>query len=224
MHYVELYGTIMETETQKLVSEDNEVYMELREQILEGTLQVFNYKGLKFTMDDVAHTLGISKKTIYTVFSNKQEMFLELVDYLFDGIKDEEQKVMDDDSLSTVDKIRKILGVMPVSYRELDLRQLYILKDKYPVVYHKVEQRLENGWENTISLIEQGIAEGVIRPIKIPILKMMLEASLEQFFIRDVLIENKITYSEGLDEVVEILVDGILLNSTDNNKLGRLQK
>ena len=59
-------------------------------------------------------------------------------------------------------------------------------------------------------MIQQGIDEGVIRPIRIPILKMMLEASLEQFFMRDVLIENKISYQEGLEDVVEILVDGIL--------------
>lgn len=184
--------------------------MELREQILQGTLQVFNYKGLKFTMDDIAHTLGISKKTIYTIFKNKEDMFLELVDYLFDGIKEEEARVLSDDSMTTVEKIRRILGVMPNTYRELDLRQLYVLKDKYPKVYYRVEERLENGWEETIGLIERGIEEGVIRPIRIPILKMMLEASLEQFFMRDVLIENKITYQEGLDEVVEILVDGII--------------
>ena len=102
--------------------------MELREQILEGTLQVFNYKGMKFTMDDIAHNLGISKKTIYTVFKNKEEMFLELVDYLFDGIKEEELRIYEDDSLSTVEKVRMILGVLPGSYKELDLRQLYVLR------------------------------------------------------------------------------------------------
>ncbi len=184
----------------------------LKEEILAGTLQVFNYKGMKFTMDDVAHELGISKKTIYTVFKDKKQMLLELVDYLFDNIKDEERRVYEDDSLDTVSKIRRILGVMPNSYKELDLRQLYVLKDKFPDVYTKVEERLENGWEITIELIEKGMSEGVIRNIKIPILKMMLEASLEQFFRRDILIENRITYQEGLDEVVEILVDGILVN------------
>ena len=184
---------------------------QLRKQIMEGTLQSFNYKGLKFTMDDVAHILGISKKTIYTVFPNKKKMFFDLVDYLFDEIKEEEEKVMNDDSLSTVEKIRKILGVLPNSYKELDLRQLYVLKDNYPDVYEKVEHRLESGWENTIALLEQGMKEGTVRPIKIPILKMMLEASLEQFFRRDILVQNKITYQEGLDEVVEILVDGILV-------------
>mgnify|MGYP000429396910 CR=1 FL=1 len=45
-----------------------------------------------------------------------------------------------------------------------------------------MEVRLETGWETTIALLEQGMQEGVIRPVRIPILKMMLEASLEQFF------------------------------------------
>lgn len=37
----------------------------------------------------------------------------------------------------------------------------------------------------------------------------MLEAALEQFFQRDVLISNGISYQEGLDEVVSIIVRGI---------------
>jgi len=68
---------------------------------------------------------------------------------------------------------------------------------------------LESGWENTISLIEQGIAEKQIRNVSIPILKTMMEATLEQFFQRDVLVRNKISYQEALDEVVMILMQGI---------------
>ena len=183
--------------------------LELRERVLEGTLQVFNYKGMKFTMDDIARTLGISKKTIYTVFHDKKEMLVALVDYLFDAIKEEERKIYEDDSLSTVEKISQILGVLPTSYKDLDFRQLYNLKEKYPEMYAKIEERLENGWEITIELLERGMKEGVIRPIKIPVMKMMLEASLEQFFRRDILVENRISYQEGLDEVVAILMDGI---------------
>ena len=182
---------------------------ELREKILLSTMEVFNNKGLKFTMDDIAKNISISKKTIYKVFNDKEEMFLELVDYLFDGIKDAEMQVANDPSLSTLDKIRKILGVMPDSYMDIYFRQLYMLRDKYPKIYEKVEERLENGWELTISLIEQGMKEGVVRPVKIPVLKMMFEASLEQFFRRDVLISNKMTYQDGLAEVVDIIIDGI---------------
>jgi len=184
--------------------------MELRESILQGTIKVFNQKGLKFTMDDVASNLSISKKTIYTVFADKEELFLNMVDYLFDNIKLSEQEVLEDNSLNTVEKIRRILGVMPESYKEIDFRQLYLLKDKYPKIYEQVEIRLETGWETTIALLEQGMQEGVIRKKHIPIVKMMMEAAVEQFFQRDILIRNQITYAEALNEVVDILVDGIV--------------
>ena len=151
--------------------------MELREMILEGTIKAFNEKGLKFTMDDVAKILGISKKTIYTVFRDKESMFFTMVDYMFDSIKESERQILADEGLTTLEKIRKILAVIPEGYRDIDFRHLYLLKDKYPAIYAQVENRLENGWETTIALIEQGIEEGVIRPVKIPIVKMMLEAA-----------------------------------------------
>ena len=150
--------------------------MELRESILEGTLKAFNQKGLKFTMDDLAGILGMSKKTIYTVFRDKESLFLAMVDYLFDSIKESERQVLENEKLSTLEKIRAVLGVLPESYREVDFRQLYLLREKYPNIYKHVEERLETGWETTISLLEQGMKEGVIRPVKIPIVKMMLAA------------------------------------------------
>lgn len=183
--------------------------MDLKITILEGTIKAFNQKGLKFTMDDIAGILGMSKKTIYTVFNDKEELFLTMVDYLFDSIKESEQAIIDNDELSTLEKIRSILGVMPESYQNIDFQKLYLLKDKYPKIYNQVEKRLESGWEATIGLLEKGIEEGIIRPIKIPLLKMMLEASLEQFFQRDILIRHEISYTEALNEVVGILVEGI---------------
>lgn len=187
--------------------------MELKETILEGTIQAFNEKGLKFTMDDVAKVLGMSKKTIYKVFRDKESMFYAMVDYMFDSIKESEQAILEDENMTTIEKVRKILGVMPEGYKDVDFGQLYSLKDKYPAIYKQVEIRLETGWETTIALIEQGIQEGVIREVNIPIVKMMLEASLEQFFQRDILIQNHISYMEALDEVVGIIVDGISVHN-----------
>ena len=128
---------------------------------------------------------------------------------MFDSIKQEEQAVVEDASLNTVKKIRKIMGVLPEGYKDLDFRQLYLLRDKYPKIYRQVERRLETGWETTISLMEQGMREGVIREVPIPIVKVMLEASLEQFFRRDVLLQNQISFQAALDAVVDILVNGI---------------
>lgn len=184
--------------------------MDVKEKILDGTMQVFNEKGLKFTMDDVAKRVGMSKKTIYTVFRDKETMFISMVDYVFDSIKEEEQKILEDETLPTVEKIRLILGVLPERYKDVDYRKLYQLKDKYPAINKQVENRLETGWEITISLIEQGIEEGVVRNnIHIPIVKLMMESVLEHSFQRDVLIQNQINYMDALEEFVNIVVDGI---------------
>ena len=96
--------------------------MNNKEKILQATIQAFNQKGLKFTMDDIASILAMSKKTIYTIFKDKNTLFMEMVDYLFDTIKESESEIIEDNTLSTIEKIRRILGVMPESYKDIDLR------------------------------------------------------------------------------------------------------
>lgn len=183
--------------------------MNEKERILVACIDLFNQKGLKFTMDDLAKSLSMSKKTLYTIFEDKNALFLEMVDFLFAGIKQSESDVLNDTSLTTIEKIQRVLGVLPDGYKQIDFRQLYLLKQKYPKIYKRVEEHLENGWENTIELLEMGIEEGVVSNVSIPIVKMMLEASLEQFFQRDILIQNNITYQDALAEVVNIIVNGI---------------
>ena len=77
----------------------------LQKSILDATLRVFDKKGLKFTMDDLAKELSISKKTIYTVYDDKEALFLATVDYIFDSIKESEQMILTDPSLSVVEKL-----------------------------------------------------------------------------------------------------------------------
>ena len=65
----------METKQNKWVSKNIEKdgkQMNNKEKILEATIKVFNRKGLKFTMDDIASELSMSKKTIYTVLREKE--------------------------------------------------------------------------------------------------------------------------------------------------------
>ncbi len=181
----------------------------IRNDVMHACIALFNEKGLKFTMDDVAKACGISKKTMYVIYKDKEEMFLAVVDFLFDRIKESEALVLADDSLPTIDKVKKLLGVLPESYKEMDFGKFYVLRDKYPLIFEKVEERLETGWETTIQLLEQGIKEGVLRPVDINLVKLMYEATLEQFFRRDYVKRSGVSYNKTLSQVVDILVEGI---------------
>lgn len=186
---------------------------EVRKEILEGTIVLFNRSGLKFTMDELAALIHRSKKTIYVVFPDKATLLSSMADYVFKSIKETEKEIYSNSNLETVEKLRMLLGAMPEQYQTVDFRKLYVLKDKYPEVYQKVQDGLESGWEPTIDLLKKGMKEGKIRRISIPVFKTMFQATLEQFFQRDVLVESGITYNRALEEVVSIMVDGIVIRS-----------
>ncbi len=189
---------------------------EIKTDIMQACVLLFNEKGLKFTMDDVARQCHISKKTMYLIFDDKEELFLAMVDYVFDNVKSSESEVASDEKLSFEDKLKKLLGVLPEGYTEIDFTQLYLLKDKYPSIYEKVAIRLESGWDATIALIEEGKQKGLIRrDVHTSIIKMMFESSLEKFFQSDVLVKNKISYNDALKEVVNIIVDGIMIREKE---------
>jgi AcrR family transcriptional regulator len=183
---------------------------EMKEKILDATIKIFNTKGLKFTMDDIAEELSMSKKTIYTVFRDKDTLFLDMVDYCFDRVKSSQNAIISRPDLGTLEKLRGILAVLPEGYENIDFSKIYTLKTKYPKIYDKVEERIETGWENTYLLINKGIEEGCIRSFHIPIFKTMFESTLERFFQRDTLIANRLTYTEALNEVADIMFEGIV--------------
>lgn len=191
-----------------------ETEKELKEQIMDATILEFNENGVKFTMDDVARRLNISKKTIYTVFHDKEALLLEAVDYCFGEIKESEQEILDKENVSVVDKLRRVLVVLPERYEHLDFRKIYMMKERYPKIYEKIAVRIESGWDSTIMLLEEGIRQGLIKDISIPVLKLMVEASIEQFISRKTLIDSNIPYEEALEQMIEILMEGICTKST----------
>lgn len=64
--------------------------MENREEFLEFAISKFLKFGSKrFTLDDLAHEMGVSKKTIYRHFSSKEEIVLESLKYYLTGVQNE---------------------------------------------------------------------------------------------------------------------------------------
>ena len=183
---------------------------ELRVRILDEAARQFDKKGIKFTMDDLARALGMSKKTIYAVFEDKKSIMTETIDRFFDDALIEEEMILNDESLSIIEQLKAIIGSVPERYTQNDLTQLYVLKEKYPSVYRHWQHCRENYWEGVGILIKRGIEKGEIRPVALPILKTMFQATIEQFFQDDVLVKNHISYRRALEEVASILVDGII--------------
>ena len=198
-----MYRKLTDTDGQEGVM-DGEAQQQLKLRIYEATIEEFREKGFKFTMDDMARRLGVSK-----VVRDKESLFFDTATYIYEQIKRSEQAVMDDDRLTTVEKIKAILIAMPDSYSELDWRQIYQLENSYPRIFARVRVMMEQQWDNTIELLKRGIAEGVIRNIPIPVIKTMFEATLEKYMETTVLIDAGLTFDEAVQYTLDVLMDGI---------------
>lgn len=181
--------------------------LEVRERLLDAALLAFNEKGAKFTLEDISKKLNISKKTIYTVFSGKKELIEEMINEGFRQVKEEERRIVADPKLTTVEKIRTMVIVIPDKYRTLDFRKFSTLKESYPKLYRRIEEHIEQEWDVTIELFEQAMEEGVLRKFPIPIVKTMIEASMERFLEREN--HGEPDYIKALETMMDIIIKGI---------------
>ena len=144
-------------------------------------MQLFRQQGLHFTMQQVAEPLHISKKTIYTVYPSKEALLLDMVDHAFADIHRCKQEILAGGG-TLQEKLRAVIIAMPTEYAALDLRQMK----------------------------EQAVAEGVMRPVSLPVLRQMITASIESFLADRSLAESGVQYVAVLEEMISILLEGVL--------------
>ena len=185
-------------------------YYEARNKIIEGGIEVFRQKGPKFTMDDLAKEIGMSKKTIYVVFRDKSALLIQMVDYMFDEIKQNEEAVLQNENLSTEQKLKAVLGVMPGRFQDMDFTQIYSQKEKFPHAYARMDERLESGWETTLMLINKGVEEGSFRKLDLTVFQIIYNAAIERFLNGSELSNNHIEYMDALNQLVDVMIGGIV--------------
>ena len=62
-----------------------EYRQQLRQRIIEAATREFEAKGIKSVkMDDIACLLSVSKRTVYEIFGNKEDLLLECVKHDID--------------------------------------------------------------------------------------------------------------------------------------------
>ena len=179
--------------------------MELRENVIAAAAALFQTEGLRFTMQEVATALHISKKTIYTIYPSKEALLLDMVDALFADIHRTKGELMAAPG-PIEERIEAVIVALPEQYQTLDFRLLGELEEKYPTAARWVREHLETNWEPTIAMLEEGIAAGRIRPVPIPVLRLMVTASIERFLTGS---ESGASYADTLAGMIDIIMNGI---------------
>lgn len=186
-----------------------------RKKCIRETIALCSSQGLDFTMSELAARLGMSKKTLYVLFENKEALLLATVDAMFDEVKVSEAEILARDDLNLAEKIRRLVVVLPDSYQALDWTRLQGVEEKYPAMYRRIRQRLETGWEPTLDLLRQGMEQGVLRPFGPGLFRAVVEGAIEHFLSSDALEREKLGYVQAMDGMMDLLMEGILTRRED---------
>lgn len=181
----------------------------MKEQILDVAAQLIQRYGLKkFTVDEIASDLKISKKTIYQHFSSKDEIVKAYFETSIESDKDNIQQGME----SQKTYLGKIHAIVYSSHKyRLSVPLLNEAKQYYPDVWKDICGLKQFKLDALQNLLEQAAAEGVIKPdIHFGVLIKMLDELSDMFLDYDFLIENKLKTTEAIDAAINIIVNGIL--------------
>lgn len=161
---------------QKHVS-PTEYRQQLRERILDAASKEFAAHGVKSVkMDDIANALSISKRTLYEIYTNKEELLMETIKRQMEHTNEEMRRYCAEDH-NEIDII--------MHYYQWDLKALSDVSPsyfadlgKYPQVVEWFQQRQEKDKQGRRIFFEQGIANGYFRAdVDYPLISEIAEST-----------------------------------------------
>jgi AcrR family transcriptional regulator len=185
--------------------------VDYKQKIIEEASAMFRTYGIRaVTMDMLASSMGISKRTIYEVFKDKDELLKGVIKWMSQKQK-EVMKMILDESDSVIEAVYKMFDLMMDHLQkmtpafQLDMKKFQKKILENPGEYHDLPY-----YSNNTEILRRGIEEGVFREdIDIDITnKCMLEVAKmsndqdvfppEDFLKKDVIRNFYVNYLRGI--------------------------
>ncbi|MBU1371050.1 MAG: TetR/AcrR family transcriptional regulator [Bacteroidetes bacterium] len=187
--------------------------MEAREQeILQQATEIFGRYGIKsVTMDELARQMGLSKKTLYHYFTDKND----LVEKALNTVLEQNQCNLKDITLKNLNAIESMfelyhyVNAMVIAHNPaLD----FDLKRYYPQLYKKVQEvRREHTFNMMIENLRKGKAEGYYRKdINEEVLAKLSMLRIEYFMHSDLITAEELHSKQFFTEVFKYHLFGII--------------
>lgn len=134
----------------------------LKGRILEAAMKAFAERGVKAVrMDDIAQMLSISKRTLYEIYEDKEELLYQGVVH-FDQEAKKSMRAFTQESSSVMDIIleayqRRVVrtgSVNPLFYEDIQ---------RYPKVVEYLNKEREHAYDQFLGFLQRGVREGYFR-------------------------------------------------------------
>jgi len=138
--------------------------MDNRERIIEGAADLFKVYGMKtVTMDFLANHLGMSKRTIYEIFSDKDELLIGVLKWMANRQKVLVNKILNESENSIVAIFRMLEINREYLQNMSPVFQADLKKFHHDVLMKKTDACEMPDYRNNQQVIEKGIKEKLFR-------------------------------------------------------------
>jgi len=169
-----------------------------RKKILEKALFVFIDEGFEnTTFQKIADYCGITRTTLYTYFKNKKEIFIYSIKQLLVEIEEGIQRIRRDASLSSVEKITRVLSDI---FRHLEehrrllavlLDYLLFLSKSNVDPEQRVRRRTLKLRHILASMVIEGVKSGELKTVNIKTANDYLYSLIEAAIFHLVVLQRK---------------------------------
>lgn len=141
-----------------------EISRNMKESILIKSTDMFLTHGFKsITMDEIASEMGISKKTIYQHFANKNSLVEAVSLYLFDSISGGIDCIYELDK-NPIEELFLIKDFILKNLKDESASPFYQLQKYYPKIHKTLmAKQFEKMDDCVVGNINKGIAQGLFR-------------------------------------------------------------
>jgi AcrR family transcriptional regulator len=176
--------------------------------IIGGLFLKFGFKSMG--VDDIARELGISKKTLYQEFKDKNDIIDQVVTAM---INEEETStcMVADESDNAIDEIIQLAKMITTKFKDVHPSVIFELQKYYPAIGKKFENhKKENVYSCMHQNLKRGIKEGLYRSnLNIDIIASLFINKIEMIMNRDFVGGEDYSFQQVYLEMMRYHVRGI---------------
>jgi AcrR family transcriptional regulator len=184
--------------------------MDLKERIIETALALFQQNGIKsMTMSDIAAETGISKRTLYEVFQNKEDL-LEMCIIAHMEQMDKAMQAFIDNSEDVIDTMMRLYAQLLNDMRTVNKSVMHDLKKYHSQLYKMIECKQKESVYTLLPLLEKGVKQGLIREdVNFEIILWLVKSQFKALMDDNYFPTDKYSTNEFIQAIILNFIRGI---------------
>jgi AcrR family transcriptional regulator len=132
--------------------------MDVKDRIVQGSLKQFMQYGFRnVSMDDIASNLGMSKKTLYQHFAEKDELVEAALEYDIE-IDQKDCLICTTTSANAIAEVYNVIDVVAEQLRDMNPMVLYEMQKFHPKAFQRFQRHKD---EFILKMIHQNLLRGI---------------------------------------------------------------